>query len=91
MHTIHLDNAVEFTSHAFNDYYLSTGITVEHIVAHVHTQNGLADSLIKRIQLIARPLLMRTKLPVSIWGHAILHATTLVCIRPTNYHDNSPL
>ena len=35
---IRLDNASEFTSQAFNDYYLSTEITVEHPVAHVHTQ-----------------------------------------------------
>ena len=70
---------------------MSTGITVEHPVAHVHTQNGLVELLIKRLQLIARPLLMRTKLSVSMWGHAILHAATLVRIRPTNYHEFSPL
>ena len=46
--TIRLDNAGEFTSQAFNDYCMSTGITVEHPVAHVHTQNRLAESLIKR-------------------------------------------
>ncbi|PIN23038.1 hypothetical protein CDL12_04241 [Handroanthus impetiginosus] len=40
-----------------------TGIKIEQPVAHVHTQNGLAESFIKRLQLIARPLLMRTKLP----------------------------
>ena len=34
---------------------------------------------------------MRTKLSVSMWGHAILHAATLVRIRPTNYHEFSPL
>ena len=89
--TIRLDNVCEFTSQAFNDYFMSTGITVEHPVAHVHTQNGLAESLIKRLQLIARPLLMRTKLSVSMWGHAILHAAALVRIRPTNYHEFSPL
>ena len=70
---------------------MSTSITVEHPVAHVHTQNGLAESLIKRLQLIARPLLIRTKLSVCMWGHAILHAAALVCIRPTNYHEFSPL
>ena len=64
--TIPLDNAGEFTSQAFNDYCISTGITIEHPVAHVHTQNGLAESLIKRLQLIARPMLMRTKLPISV-------------------------
>ena len=88
---IHLDNAGDFTSQTFNDYCMSTGITVEHPVAHVHTQNGLAESLIKRLQLINRPLLMRTKFSVSMWGHAILHAAALVRIRPTNYHEFSPL
>ncbi|XP_070049266.1 uncharacterized protein [Nicotiana tomentosiformis] len=89
--TIRLDNASEFTSQAFNDYCISTGITIEHQVAHVHTQNGLAESLIKRLQLIAKPMLMRTKLPISVWGHAILYATALVQIRPTSYHKVSSL
>ena len=79
--TIRLDNAWEFTSQAFNDYCISTSITVEHPVAHVHTQNGLAESLIKRLKLIARSLLIRTKLSVSMWGHVILHAVALVRIR----------
>ena len=38
------------------------GIDVEHLVAHSHTHNGLAESLIKHLQLIARPLLLKTKL-----------------------------
>ncbi|KAK2436707.1 putative mitochondrial protein [Trifolium repens] len=88
---IRLDNAAEFSSQAFNDYCMSIGIDIEHPVAHVHTQNGLAESFIKRIKLIARPLLMRSKLPISTWGHAILHAATLIRIRPTSYHNSSPL
>ena len=47
---IRMDNAGEFTSQAFNDYCMSIGINVEHSVPHVHTQNGLAESLIKRLQ-----------------------------------------
>ncbi|XP_070049397.1 uncharacterized protein [Nicotiana tomentosiformis] len=89
--TFRLDNASEFTSQAFNDYCISTGITIKHPVAHVHTQNGLGDSLIKRLQLIARPMLMRIKLPISAWGHAILHAAALVRIKPTNYHKVSSI
>ncbi|KAK7302565.1 hypothetical protein RJT34_13457 [Clitoria ternatea] len=88
---IRLDNAGEFTSQSFNDYCMSIGIDVEHPVAHVHTQNGLAESLIKRLKLIARPLLMRSKLPISTWGHAILHAAALIRIRPTSNHEYSPL
>ena len=32
---------------------------------------------------------MKTKLPTSAWGHAIMHAATLVRIRPTTYHEYS--
>ena len=63
--TICLDNAGEFLSQTFLDYCMSIGIDVEYLVAHNHTQNGLAESLIKHLQLIARPLLLRTKLPLS--------------------------
>ncbi|GKA07303.1 copia protein [Tanacetum coccineum] len=86
---VRLDNAGEFTSHAFNDYCMSVGIVVQHLIAHIHTQNGLAESLIKRLQLIARPLIMRTKLPISMWGHAILHAASLIRIRPSANHKYS--
>ena len=89
--SIHFDNAAEFSSQSFSDYCLAIGIRVEHSVAHDHTQNGLAESLIKCLQLIARPLLMKTKLPTSAWGHAILHAATLIRLRPTGYHKVSPL
>ena len=88
---VRLDNAGEFTSQAFDDYCMSMGIDVEHPVPHVHTQNGMAESLIKRLQLIARPLVLRTKLPISVWGHAILHAAALVRLRPSAYHKYSPL
>ena len=53
---IRLDNAGEFTSKSFYDYCMAVGIQVEHPVAHVHTQNGLAESLIKRLQIITRPM-----------------------------------
>ena len=66
-------------------------ISVEHPVAYIHTQNDLAELFIKQLQLISRPLLMRFKLPLYAWGHAILHASTLVRIRPTSYHIYSPL
>ena len=76
--SIRMDNAGEFRSKAFDDYCLTMGIKVEYSVPHVHTQNGLAESLIKRIKWIARPLLQNCKLPTSCWGHAVLHAATLI-------------
>jgi hypothetical protein len=84
-----MDNVGKFTSQAFYDYCMSIGINVKHHVAYTHTQNGLAESFIKRLQLIARHLLMKSKLPVSAWGHAILHDASLVRIRPTSYQKYS--
>ena len=88
---IHLDNAGEFSSQAFLDYCMSIGINVQYLIAHVHTQNGLAESFIKRLQLIARPLLLNTKLPLWAWGHAIIHAANLIRLRPTANQNLSPL
>ena len=39
--------------------------------------------------LIARPLLLNTKLPLSTLGHAIIHAASR--LRPTTNQDLSPL
>ena len=50
--TIRLDNAGEFTSQTFIDYYMLVGINIEHPVTHTHTQNGVVESFIKRLQLI---------------------------------------
>ena len=69
---------------------MSIGINIEHHVAYVHTQNGLTESLIKRLQLIARPLLMKTKLPTSTWRHDVMHVASLIRTRPTSYHEYSP-
>ena len=86
-----MDNAAEFSSKAFNEYCMALGINVEHCIPYVHTQNGLAESLIKRIKLVARPLLHNCNLPSSCWGHAVLHAADLIQLRPTAYHTASPL
>ena len=70
---------------------MSLCIEVQYPVAHTHTHNGLAESFIKHLQWIARPLLLRTKLPLSSWGHALLHAGNLIHLRPIGDHDFSPL
>ena len=87
--SIRMDNAGEFTSKSFDAYCASLGIEVEHPVPHVHTHNGLAESMIKCVQIIARTLLLRTKLGSSSWGHVVLHAATSIRIRPTTLHTHS--
>ena len=85
-----MDNAAEFSSRASNEYCMALGIQVQHSVPYVHTQNGLAESLIKRVKLIARLLLQNCNLPTSCWGHAVLHAADLIQLCPTAYHATSP-
>jgi transposase InsO family protein len=89
--SIRLDNAAKFPSRVFNDYCMAQGIEIQHSVPYVHTQNGLAESLIKRIKLITRPLLQGYNLPTSYWGHVVLHAADLVQLRPTAYHTTYSL
>ena len=89
--TIHLDNDGEFSSKIFFYYCMSLGIDVQYHVAHVHSQNGLVESFIKHLQLISRPLLLKTKLPLSAWGHAILHVADLIRFCHTTNQDLSPL
>jgi hypothetical protein len=86
-----MDNAAEFSSRDFNDYCMAQCIKVHHSFLYVHTQNGLAESMIKRIKLIARSLLQGCNLPTSYWGHAVLHAADLLQLRPTAYHTTSLL
>ncbi|KAL9145550.1 hypothetical protein ABFS82_13G051200 [Erythranthe guttata] len=86
-----MDDAGEFTSKSFDEYCAALGINVEHPVAYIYTQNGLVESLIKCVQIIARTLLMRSKLTSATWGHAVLHASTLIKLRPIAYHMHSPM
>jgi transposase InsO family protein len=76
--SIRLDNALEFSSKAFKDYCMALGIEVQHSVPYVHTQNGLVESLIKRINLVARTLLHNCNVPTSCWGHVVLHVGDLI-------------
>lgn len=51
----------------------------------------MVEALIKRLQLITRTLLMKTKLPISIWGYVILHAASLVQLRSIPNNQYSPV
>jgi hypothetical protein len=89
--SVWLDNAVKFLLWAFNDYCMTQRIQVQYSVPYVHTQNSLAESLIKRIKLISRPLIHNYNFSISCWGHAVLHTPDLIQLRPIVYHSISPL
>jgi hypothetical protein len=62
---IQVENAGEFTSPTFDNYCTTVGIDCQYSIPHVHFQNGLAEAIIKRFQLIARPLIMQSQLPTT--------------------------
>jgi hypothetical protein len=85
---IRVDNAAEFVSKSFREYCASTGIVLETSVPYAHNTN--AENFVKQIQMIARPLLLSSNLPLSCWGHAVLHAGELIRYRPSASMDMSP-
>jgi hypothetical protein len=91
LQSVRLDNTVEFSSRNFNHYCMTQGIEVQYSMPYVYTQNGLVESLIKRIKLIAKPLLHNYILPITFWRHAVLYVTDLIQLRPTVYHSVFPL
>ena len=87
---LRMDNALEFRSYAFEDYCVASGISLTYLVPYEHSQNGLAEAFIKKIQLVTRPLLLQAQLPSSMWGLAVLHATALLKLRPTLLNVQTP-
>ena len=87
--SIRLDNAGEFTSKTFTQFCDASGIDFEPSVPYAH--NSIAENFIRLIQMIARPILLQSNLPLSCWGHAVLHAGDLIKLRPSLKMDMSPL
>lgn len=53
-----MDTAGEFNSKTFIEYCTTFGIEVEHLVAHIYTKNGLAESMIEHVQIVSHTLLI---------------------------------
>ena len=87
---LRMDNVLEFRSHAFEDYYTVSCITLTYAVPYEHSQNGLAEVFITKVQLISRPLLIYAKLLDSLWDNAVLHAATLLRLIPTLQNQQIP-
>jgi transposase InsO family protein len=58
-----MDNALEFKSHAFEDYCTVLGITLTYSAPYECSQNGLVEAFIKKLRLVFRPLSVHAKLP----------------------------
>ena len=88
---IRCDNAGEYKSQKFHEYCEASGIKLEYSVPYTPQQNGRAEAANKSILLIVRPLLLQCTLPLSCWGHAVLHAVDLLNMRPTGRREHSSI
>jgi hypothetical protein len=87
---LRVGNAGEFTSKSFDEFCTAAGIDTQYPVPYVHFQNKIAESVIKRIQMIARPMLMMSQPPTLAWGHVVLHAASLLKYRPSAFNQQTP-
>ena len=63
---LRMDNTKEFRLHAFEDYCMASGINLTYSVPYKHAHNSLAEAFVKKIQLVARPLLFHACLPSNM-------------------------
>jgi transposase InsO family protein len=88
---IRIDNAKEFTSKSFDNFCIGIGIKIEYSIPYIHEQNGIAENYNKKIQYVARTLLLQSNLPANFWGAAVLHANDLLGYWPhSNLSFKSP-
>ena len=85
---VRVDNASEYVSKSFKAFCVASGINLETSVPYAHNTN--AENFVKLVQLVARPMLLRSNLNLSCWGHAVLHAGALLMYRPSAENDLSP-
>jgi hypothetical protein len=78
-------NARELTSNVFDDYCMTLGFAVKHLVLHVHTQNGLAEKLIKWLNSL-HGRSFGVNFQVHVGGHVVLDVAKLITEhRPTPF------
>jgi Reverse transcriptase (RNA-dependent DNA polymerase)/Integrase core domain len=86
---IKYDNGELQKSNEVRDYCVSKGILPDAHTSHQPETNGVAESAIRILKNIARPQLLNTNLPGSMWGTSIEHAADLRNIWPNSAIGNA--
>lgn len=85
------DNGGEFTSTAFSDFCISSGISRELPPPYTPERNGVAERRNRSLLDITRCLLLDRQLPAYLWGEAIKAAADILNLRSTKSHpDKTP-
>ena len=68
------DKGGEYTSEAFKQYCLETGITQEFAATNTPQKNGVSARVGRALSSIVRCLLVDSELPPKLWGDLMLTA-----------------
>jgi transposase InsO family protein len=86
-----MDNGGEFTSKEFIYYYSNHGIKRQFSIAKTPQQNGVVERKNRRVQEMARTMIMDSKLTDIFWTQAVhtaVHIQNRVMLR--NNTDKTP-
>ncbi|POV97405.1 hypothetical protein PSHT_14600 [Puccinia striiformis] len=72
--TLRTDNGGEFISKVFDSFLRTSGIEHEYAVPYEHHQNGQVERTNRTLSEMTRSFLIHSKLPVTLWMHAMKHA-----------------
>ena len=91
--SVRMHKVVDFTSTTFIRYCESSGINFEVSTPHVHTQNGMAKSLIKQVDVIVQLILLKLISPSSSGTYSTSYSSTPIvasirsCLLSSSTHD----
>ncbi|KAI7961043.1 hypothetical protein MJO28_001532 [Puccinia striiformis f. sp. tritici] len=72
--TLRTDNGGEFISKVLDSFLKAGGIEHEYAVPYEHHQNGQVERTNRTLSELTRSFLIHSKLPVTLWTHAMKHA-----------------
>eukprot|EP00965_Chrysotila_dentata_P162366 5362079-Pleurochrysis_carterae.AAC.1 len=72
--TLHCDNAGEFLSAEFTEFFADRGVHNCTCPPHVHQLNGVAERAIRSIMELTRSSLTASAAPIAFWDYAVTHA-----------------
>lgn len=81
---LYIDNGTEYLSNEVKHFCFEKGIEYHLTIPYTPHQNGVSERMIRTITEKARTLLAESKLPQQFWGEAVLTATFLANISPSN-------
>jgi len=76
------DCGSEFKNQKLNSILQNAGIRPEYSCPYTPSQNGTAESSVKRIKEITRAFMDTSNLPQSLWGFAAVHAARVANLIP---------